>query len=421
VGWVLGVMVAWRAIDWSRGEYLYTPEPSMTHHTPEPTNLRLALELLNEHGFDGMANALQILFNEAMKIERSQYLGASPYERSDDRRGHANGFKPKTVTTRVGTLEVKVPQVRQPGDNGERFYPTALERGDRCERALKLAVAEMYIQGVSTRRVKAITEELCGTEVSSSQVSRAAALLDDELAAWRQRPIEPCPYLVLDARYEKVRIGGVVVSAAVLVAMGVRQDGKRMLLGVSVATSEAEVHWRQFIDTLILRGLRGIRLITSDDHAGIKAALNASFPGVAWQRCQFHLQRNAQAYVSKLFLRRSLAEDIRAIFNAPDLAHAEALVRITVARYSESEPKLASWLDENIREGLAVFSVCSEHRRRLRTSNSVERVNRELKRRTRVASLFPNTESLLRLATALAVEISDDWETDRNYLTFETN
>lgn len=218
-----------------------------------------------------------------------------------------------------------------------------------------------------------------------------------------------------------MRIGGVVVSAAVLVAMGVRQDGKRVLLGISVATSEAEVHWRAFIDSLILRGLRGVQLVTSDDHAGIKAALRASFPGVAWQRCQFHLQRNAQAYVSKLDLRSSVADDIRAIFNAPDLAHAEALVRVTVERYAKSEPKLAAWLDENIREGLAVFSVCSDHRRRLRTSNSVERVNRELKRRTRVASLFPNTESLLRLATALAVEISDDWESGRTYLTFKTN
>ncbi|MEZ6016728.1 MAG: IS256 family transposase [Planctomycetota bacterium] len=393
----------------------------MTHHSSEPTNLSLALELLNEHGFDSMANVLQILFNEAMKIERTKYLGASPYERSDDRRAQANGFKPKTLTTRMGTFKVDVPQVRQAGENGERFYPNALERGTRSERALKAAIAEMYIQGVSTRRVKAITEELCGTEVSSSQVSRATALLDEELAAWRQRPIEPCPYLVLDARYEKVRIGGVVVSAAVLVAMGVRQDGKRVLLGISVATSEAEVHWRAFIDSLILRGLRGVQLVTSDDHAGIKAALRASFPGVAWQRCQFHLQRNAQAYVSKLDLRSSVADDIRAIFNAPDLAHAEALVRVTVERYAKSEPKLAAWLDENIREGLAVFSVCSDHRRRLRTSNSVERVNRELKRRTRVASLFPNTESLLRLATALAVEISDDWESGRTYLTFKTN
>ena len=393
----------------------------MTHHSSEPTILSLALELLNEHGFDSMANVLQILFNEAMKIERTKYLGASPYERSDDRRAQANGFKPKTLTTRMGTFKVDVPQVRQAGENGERFYPNALERGTRSERALKAAIAEMYIQGVSTRRVKAITEELCGTEVSSSQVSRATALLDEELAAWRQRPIEPCPYLVLDARYEKVRIGGVVVSAAVLVAMGVRQDGKRVLLGISVATSEAEVHWRAFIDSLILRGLRGVQLVTSDDHAGIKAALRASFPGVAWQRCQFHLQRNAQAYVSKLDLRSSVADDIRAIFNAPDLAHAEALVRVTVERYAKSEPKLAAWLDENIREGLAVFSVCSDHRRRLRTSNSVERVNRELKRRTRVASLFPNTESLLRLATALAVEISDDWESGRTYLTFKTN
>ena len=275
----------------------------MTNHEADRTTVAHALELLTAHGFDGLAEALQLLLNEAMKIERSDYLGAAPYERSDGRRGHANGFKPKTVSSRLGKLEPSIPQVREAAEGGERFYPSALERGERSERALKLAIAEMYVNGVSTRRVKRVTEELCGLEVSSSQVSRATKLLDDEIAQWRERPLESCRYVVLDARYEKVRIGGNVVGAAVLLAMGVREDGKRTILGVSVATSEAEVHWRAFIESLLMRGLNGVQLVTSDDHPGIKAALAATLPGVAWQRCQFHMQRNAQAHVSRVALR----------------------------------------------------------------------------------------------------------------------
>jgi transposase-like protein len=366
-----------------------------------------------------MAGALEVLFNEAMVIERSEYLGARPWERTEARQGHANGFKPKTVTTRLGKLQLNIPQVREPGQDGERFYPDALERGERSERALKLALAEMYVHGVSTRRVKAVTEQLCGTEISSSQVSRATKLLDEEISSWRERQLGACPYLVLDARYEKVRIGGSVVGAAVLVAMGVREDGKRSILGVSVATSEAEIHWRKFLQGLITRGLHGIRLVTSDDHPGIKAALGSVLPGVAWQRCQFHLQRNAQAYVSSISLRKVVAEDIRSIFNTPTEADALQLLTNTVDRYSHSEPRLAEWMAENLPEGLAVLSLPPEHRRRLRTSNAVERLNKEIKRRTRVASLFPNEKALLRLVTALAIEVSEDWESGRIYLSME--
>jgi transposase-like protein len=391
----------------------------MTRHNPDPTTIQLALELLNAHGFEELSGALELLLNEAMKIERSSYLGAAPYERSEARRGHANGFKPKRMKTRLGVLDLAVPQVREADEAGERFYPTALERGARSERALKLALAEMYVTGVSTRKVRKITEELCGMEISSSQVSRCAKLLDEEIGQWRGRSLGPCPYIVLDARYEKVRIGGVVVSAAVFVAMGVREDGRRSILGVSVGTSEAEVHWREFLEALQLRGLRGVRLITSDSHNGLKAAVNATFPGIAWQRCQFHLQRNAMHHVSRVAMRKEVAANIRRIFGAADEAEAKDLIRDTVARFQGDDPALADWISENVPESLAVLQIPAGHRRRLRTSNSVERLNREIKRRTKVASIFPNVASLLRLVSALAIEVSDEWETGRIYLTME--
>ena len=283
----------------------------MTHQ--DQSNARdEVVHLLAEHGFDGMAQAFETLFNEAMKLERSAVLGAAPYERTDSRRGYANGFKPKTVTTRIGKLHFQVPQVR-----GVEFYPSALERGVRSERALKLALAEMYVQGVSTRKVAAITHDLCGCEISSMQVSRAAELLDAELEVWRNRPLGATPYLILDARYEKVRHGGSVVDCAVLIAMGVTPNGRRSILGVSVSLSEAEVHWRAFLKSLSDRGLHGVRLIVSDDHAGLGQARRACFPGVPWQRCQFHLLQNALAYVPKLPMRREIARDLRSIFHAP--------------------------------------------------------------------------------------------------------
>lgn len=387
----------------------------MTHQT-QTNHFDSLVELLADQGFEGMAQAITLLFNEAMKLERTEALGAAPYQRSEQRRGYANGYKPKTLRTRVGEITVDVPQTR-----GLDFYPSTLERGERSERALKLAVAEMYVQGVSTRKVAAITEELCGFEVSSSQVSRAAQLLDDELAQWRSRPLGEIPFLILDARYEKIRHGGSVVDCAVLVAIGITPDGKRSILGVSVSLSEAEVHWREFLASLTQRGLCGVQLITSDAHEGLAAARKAVLPGVPWQRCQFHLQQNALHYVPKVAMRKQVAADIKSIFNAPDQHEAERLLKQTVARYHAAAPKLAAWLDENIPEGLTVFELPAGHRRRLRTTNMLERVNKELKRRTRVATLFPNDDSLLRLVSAVLIEISEDWETAKIYLNTETD
>lgn len=370
-----------------------------------------AVELIAEKGFAGMAEAMQILFNQAMLIERANYLQLAPYERSETREDYANGFKPKQLRTRIGELSLQVPQVRS-----SEFYPSFLEKGIRSERALKLALAEMYVKGVSTRKVNDILEELCGLQVSSTDVSRATKLLDEELSGWKKRPLGKYIYLYVDARYEKVRESGCVIDSAVLIAYGVNELGKREILGVSVSLSEAEIHWRAFFESLSTRGLHGLQLIISDAHAGLKAARKAVFPSVPWQRCQFHLQQNAQSYVTKFSRKKEVAETIRAIFNAENIAEAERLLKLAIVKYEKDMPKLSEWMQENIPEGLIVFNFSSDHRRRLRTSNIAERVNEEIRRRTRVARIFPNAESCERLVTAIVMEISEDWCAGKVYL-----
>lgn len=383
-------------------------------HAVDSTVIEGVMELLTREGFGGCPEALQILLNEAMKAERSAVLGAGPHERTPERRGYANGYKDKTVATRVGAIPLKVPQVR--GD--VTFYPSALERGLRSERALKLAVAEMYVQGVSTRRVTEVMRKLCGgLEISSGQVSRVSQLLDEELSAWRLRPLGQTPYLVLDARYEKVRHGGSVVSCAVLIAVGIDLFGHRSVLGVSVSLSEAEVHWRDFLQGLQDRGLCGVRYVVSDDHAGLRSALAARLNGAKWQRCQFHLQQNAQQYVPRVGMRRQVAADLRDVFAAGDLPEAERRLKHVAQKYRDSAPRLADWIEENVPEGLTVLELPEEHRRRLRTTNMLENLNKQVKRRTSVAGLFPNEASALRLVSAVLMEQSEEWETGRVYLT----
>jgi putative transposase len=385
----------------------------MTHQTKSDL-LNQVLQLLTQNGTDGLAEGLRLLINEAMLQERTQALQAQPYERTDARTGHANGFKPKTLDTRVGPITFAIPKAR-----GLSFYPSALDKGVRSEQALKLALAEMYVQGVSTRKVAAIVEQLCGTSVSSTQVSHCAAQLDAELEAWRTRPLGVYPYVLLDARYEKVRQGGRVLDCAVLIALGIGPEGKRSILGVSAALSEAEVHWRTFLTSLQKRGLHGVQLIVSDDHAGLGAARTAVFPAVPWQRCQFHLQQNAQAYVPRLDQRAAVAHAIRTVFNSPDLPSAQRRLKEVAADYATTAPKLAAWMEENLPQGFTAFALPTAHQRRLRTTNALERVNMELKRRTRVAGLFPNEASLLRLVSALLAEYSDEWETGKVYLNME--
>ncbi len=372
------------------------------------------MEQVAEQGLEALPELIRIVINAAMQAERSEYLQAEPYQHTDERRGYANGFKPKTMRTRVGDITFAVPQVRAGG-----FYPQALEKGLRSERALTLALAEMYVQGVSTRKVKAITEQLCGVNINSSAVSQAASQLDSELAKWRERPLGNYPFLFLDAYYEQVREDGQVRDLAVLVAVGVNPAGKREILGVSVSLSEHEVHWRTFLESLKQRGLGGVQLITSDDHAGLRAARLAVFGGIPWQRCQFHLQQNAQAYVPRKDMLTEVAADIRTIFDAPDRSTAEAYLTKMVEKYSKSASRLSEWLAANIPEGLTVFAFPTAFRKQLRTTNGVERLHREVRRSARVVSIFPNPASCLRLVSAILAEISEEWLTGRTYINFE--
>jgi transposase-like protein len=282
-----------------------------------------------------------------------------------------------------------------------------------------MALAEMYGQGVSTRKVKAITEQRCGTEISSTHVSRATAQLDEVLEAWRTWSLGEYVYLYLDARYEKVRQDGQVRNVAVLIAAGVNWEGKREILGISVALGEQEVYWRAFLQDLVQRGLQGVRLTISDAHAGLKDARQAVFDGIPWQRCQLHLQRNTQAYVPRKSMLSEVANDLRTIFNAPDRATAEAWLAQTVKKYENKASRLANWMETNIPEGLTVFSFPRHHQRRIRTTNLLERLSREIKRRTCVVGIFPNEAACSRLISAFLMEKSEAWLIGRMYLNFE--
>jgi transposase-like protein len=365
------------------------------------------MEQLIAQGPGGMATVFTSLFNLAMRFERENFLGARHYERNDERRGYANGVKSKRIDTPAGTLTLDVPKT---ADTDEPFYPQSLERGTRTSRALMLAVAEMYVKGVSTRDVADVLDKFGIDGLSSTQVSRASKLLDHDLEQWRNRPLGEVCYLILDARYEKVRIDGVVRDATILSALGVGPDCRRSILGVSVALSEAEVHWRAFLDSLIRRGLRGVQFITSDDHAGLAAARRAVFGGVTWQRCQFHLAQNAIHHAPSHAIRSAIGAELRAVWNARTLSTANEELRLLVQRYSKTAPDLSRWLERNIPEGLAVFSLPDANRLKMRTSNPIERaVQQELKRRTIKVRVFPSIDALLRLVSAVLVEIDDQW------------
>lgn len=387
----------------------------MTRHHQDTTDPKDPINLLLEHGLsEGLPQIAEMLMNAAMLIERSAHLRAGLYERSEERNGYANGLKDRTFQSSVGPLALRVPQSR---GCDEPYRPSMLESGSRSDRSLKVAIAEMYLQGVSTRRVTKVMEKMCGLSVSSTQVSKLTAELDETFELWRNRPLPEIAHMIIDATYIKVRIGGSVRDCAVFTAIGVRRDnGKRIVLGVSAALSEAEIHWRDFLTSLKERGIGIPDSITSDAHEGIRAALKAVFNATPWQRCQFHLQQNAQAYVPKVDMRETVAADIRSVFNAESLAHAEAKLDTLVEKYSKSAPDLSRWMQTAIPEGLQVFSLPEHKRKRLRTSNACETLNTQIKRRTRVAGLFPNTDSILRLVTAILMEVSEEWETGKAYL-----
>ena len=348
-----------------------------------------------------------------LEAEMTEHVGAAPYERTDTRTGQRNGYKPRTLSTRVGTLNLAVPQDRE-GTFSTRLF----SRYQRNEKALCLALMEMYLEGVSTRKVKDVTEELCGTSFSKSLVSSLAGRLDAELGAWRNRRLEAAayPYLFVDARYEKVRVDGRVVSQGVLVVSAVRDDGLREILAVEVSDTESEATYQELFRSLKGRGLQGVELVVSDEHAGLKAAAERHFQGTSHQRCQVHYARNLLGMVGHA-KRKGLAEDLRAIFAAPTLVPALEIASSVAEKWREKgSPKVAEHLEEHVEECLSCLAFPEPHRRRICTTNGLERLNQEIKRRTRVVRIFPNPEACLRLVTALAVEQSEEWMTNRRYL-----
>ena len=373
-------------------------------------------EVLNNNQSEGIRSLLEGILNSLMKLERENAIQAKPYERNPDRQGYSNGFKERTLNTRMGALDLQIPQVR-----GLSFYPQCIEKGSRSERALKLAVAEMYLKGVSTRKVESITKVLCGMDFTSTQVSRATKELDEEFEIFRNRLLGSFKYIFLDATYLKIRHTGTVINQSVLIAYGINNEGKREIIGASTSLSEAEVHWRTFLESLVKRGLNGLELITSDDHAGLQKARQKVFPSVPWQRCQFHMSQNAQSYAPKKSLKEPIGQAMRDIFNSPDLDDAKQRAKTTAEKFMKKAPEFSSWLENNIEEGLTCFNFPRSHWIKIRTSNGLERVNREIKRRTRVAVLFPNAEAALRLVTGVLIEIHEDWITDKIYLKMTEN
>jgi putative transposase len=364
-------------------------------------------------GEDFLRELVQRTVQEVLEAELTSFLGAGTYERNGERRGWRNGYKPRTLKTRVGELELMVPKDR----DGE-FQTELFERYQRSEKALVLAMLEMYVGGVSTRKVSAITEALCGLEVSKSQVSALTVKLDAEIAAWRTRPLtQPYPYLIVDARYEKVRQGGAVVSQGVLVVCAIDGRGYREVLGCWVAESESEASWGAVFSELKQRGLHGVRYVVSDDHAGMVKAIGRHFQGAVWQRCQVHFVRNALSLCG-VAQRPLVLSLMRSVTEAPTREAAMAALNTAIAKLQKKAPKTARLLEEHGEEILGVYALPEAHRKRLRTTNMLERQNQELKRRTRVVRVFPNAPSCLRLVAALLIETSQQWM-ERLYLRME--
>lgn len=349
---------------------------------------------------------VQRIVQAALEAEIEKYVGAKKYERNRLRTNQRNGYKPRQLKTRVGTLELQVPQARQ-----SRFQTKLFGRYQRQEAALMTTIAEMYYQGVSTRRVAAIMEELGGFEVSSTTVSRVAAELDDQLEHIRSRRLDEkaIPYLMIDARYEKVRVERHVVSQAVLVTAGINEEGVREILDWRVANSESEWTWQDVFQTLKARGLHGLEMIVSDGHAGIRAAIERQFQGIRWQRCQVHFVRELLKKVSwKHFA--AVAKDLKTIFRTGDPAQSRQTARQVAAKWEKQFPELSRVLLDGIEDCLTVETLAWSHRGRLASTNLLERVMRELKRRTRVIGIFPSRQSCHRLCGALLWEIHEKWQ-----------
>jgi putative transposase len=363
---------------------------------------------------DGFRQVLQTVVQEVLEAEMTEAIGAEKGERTVQRLGYRSGYYERKLVTRVGVLELRVPQ-----DRAGRFSTELFERYQRSEKALVSALVEMYVQGVSTRKVKAITEELCGHAFSASTVSEATARLDEALQAFFERRLsEPYPYLILDARYEKVREAGVIASQAVLVAIGVDWEGRRQMLGVELANRESRSSWREFVAGLKQRGLTGVEFVVSDDHPGLTAAIGELLPEAVWQRCYVHFLRNALDYVPRKVDDDCLME-LRWFYDRRDLAEVKRDLAQWIAKWQAKYPKLVDWVENNIEQTLSFYRLPLPHHKHMKSSNMLERLNQEIKRRTLVVRIFPNPQSCRRLVRALAVEIHENWLEATRYLNMD--
>jgi len=379
------------------------------------SELKQTWQAATASGDDGMRALVQRVVQQVLEAEMTSFLAAENYERTPGRRGYRNGYKHRLLKTRVGELELFVPKDR----DGE-FQTELFERYQRSEKALVLAIMQMYVEGVSTRKVRDITEALCGLEIGKSQVSALAQKLDEEIQQWRERAIENSyPYLMIDARYEKVRRGGEVISQGVLMVVGISAEGMREVLGVWVADSESEASWGEVFSDLSRRGLRGVRYVVSDDHQGMRRAIDRHFQGATWQRCQVHFLRNLLNHTAareKAFMLGLL----KTITEAPTLVAARKALNEAVEVLGRRAPKAAALLDTCGEEILAVYQLPEAHRKRMRSTNMLERVNQEIKRRTRVIRIFPNEQACVRLVSTLMMELNQEWM-ERIYLNMEVN
>lgn len=359
-------------------------------------------------------NAVQEVVQEVLEAEMDETIGARKGERSSERNGYRSGYYFRGLTTRVGKLELRVPQ-----DRAGRFSTEVFERYQRSEKALVASMAEMYVQGVSTRKVKAVTEELCGHSFSASSISRINQTMDEELKKFATRRLEEeYPYLILDARYEKVREDGVIRSQAVMIAIGINWDGRRSILAVELANRESGTSWRDFIHGLKERGLSGVFFVVTDDHAGLKKAIGELLPEAIWQRCYVHFLRNALDYLPRKADDDCLQE-LRWIYDRRDLQEAQRDLQAWLQKWQPKYPKLCDWVDENIQETLSFYKLPLPHHKHLKSTNMLERLNEEIKRRTLVVRIFPNTNSCLRLIRALAVEMHENWIEATRYLNMD--
>jgi putative transposase len=357
-----------------------------------------------------VAQALQ----EILESEMDDALGAGRYERTASRQGYRSGYYQRTLVTRVGKLELRVPQ-----DRHGRFSTELFSRYQRAEKALVSALAEMYIQGVSTRKVRKITEELLGHGVSAATVSRINKTLDAELAKFARRPLdEEYPYLIMDARYERVRLDGVIRKCAVQIALGINWDGRRRVLAVELSNRESLSSWQDFIKRLKRRGLSGVDFVVSDDHEGLRGAIAQLLPQATWQRCYVHFLRNAKDHLP-VRADPDCLQELRWLYDRREIDEARKDLAAWLAKWQSRYGKLCDWVEENIEETLSFYQLPLAHHKHLKSTNMLERLNQEIKRRTHLVRIFPNEASCLRLIRALAVEIHEDWLEGTRYLNME--